>query len=213
MSSTAPRRYRSPRRAQQAQQTRQAVLGAARALFVERGWAGTGMRDVAAAAGVSVETIYAGIGSKPAVLAAALDGAVVGDDDPVPLHERPAFRAMGEGATLAERARAAADLITDIHVRVAALERALREGAAAEPALAALLVERDRNRRVDDVRGITMVLRRDPSDAEADAFWAQTSSEVWELLVTRAGWTSEQYRDWVADLVVAMDRGTRKGST
>ena len=40
------RTYRSPRRALQAQQTRVAVLGACRALFAERGWAATGVRDM-----------------------------------------------------------------------------------------------------------------------------------------------------------------------
>lgn len=112
MAEPTPRRYRSPRRAMQAAQTRGAVLTAARALLAERGWAATGMRDVARSAGVSVETIYATFGSKVALLTAALDGAVVGDDEPVPLGERPVFRAMRRG-TPQERAGAAADLITD----------------------------------------------------------------------------------------------------
>src|SRR5829696_4529614 len=70
-----PRRraYRSPRRQQQAAETRAAVLAAAVQLFGERGWAATGMREVARAAGVSVETVYAGFGSKSDLLLAALD--------------------------------------------------------------------------------------------------------------------------------------------
>src|SRR5215207_4504963 len=74
-----PRRraYRSPRRQQQAAETRAAVLAAAVQLFGERGWAATGMREVARAAGVSVETVYAGFGSKSDLLMAALDVAGV----------------------------------------------------------------------------------------------------------------------------------------
>ena len=55
---TSPRRaYRSPRREQQAAETRSMVASAAARLFGERGWAATGMREVARAAGVSVETV------------------------------------------------------------------------------------------------------------------------------------------------------------
>ncbi|WP_283096419.1 hypothetical protein [Frankia umida] len=37
------------------------------------------MAGVAGVAGVSVETVYAAVGRKPALFAAAIDGAVVGD--------------------------------------------------------------------------------------------------------------------------------------
>ena len=84
-----PRRaYTSPRRRQQAAETRAAVQATAAALFSEKGWAATGMRDVATAAGVSVETVYASFGSKADLLMAALDMAVVGDALPVPLAGR-----------------------------------------------------------------------------------------------------------------------------
>src|SRR6185437_12392475 len=65
MTAGGPRRtYRSPRREQQAAETRSAVISAAAHLFAERGWAATGMRDVAGAAGVSIETVYANFKSK-----------------------------------------------------------------------------------------------------------------------------------------------------
>jgi AcrR family transcriptional regulator len=98
------RPYRSPRRALQAQQTRAAVLVACRALFAERGWA-TGVRDIATAAEVSVETVYATLGGKVALLTAALDGAVAGDDDPVPLAERPTYWPWARGASPSARRR------------------------------------------------------------------------------------------------------------
>ena len=60
------------------------------------------MRDVARAAGVSVETVYASFRSKGDLLMAALDVAVVGDAGPVPLDQRPEFAALGSG-TLRQR--------------------------------------------------------------------------------------------------------------
>ena len=198
------RTYRSTRRALQAQQTRAAVLAACGALFAERGWAATGVRDIASEAGVSVETVYATLGGKVALLTAALDGAVAGDDEPIPLSERPAFLAMGEGG-FDERVTAAAALITDIHVRTIGLQRALREGAGGEPALAELLTTQEENRRASTGQGMALVLRRPIDDRERDLFWAQTCPEVFDALVNRSGWSAEQYAAWVASLIEELE--------
>lgn len=200
---TTRRRYSAPRRALQAEQTRAVVLTAARELFAERGWAATSMRDVAKAAGVSVETVYATLGPKPAVFTAALDGAVVGDDEPVPLNQRAAFRALGEGP-LTERVAKGAALVLDILQRVNGLHRALREGARSEPVLADALRAAERNRLESNAEALQLVLGRAVEDDELDAFWAQTSPEVYEALTERLGWTGERYAAWIARLVLGM---------
>ena len=64
---------RSTRRAQQALATRTDILRAARSLFVQRGYAGTSMADIAAEADVAVQTIYASCGSKGALVIALVD--------------------------------------------------------------------------------------------------------------------------------------------
>ena len=88
--SVKPRRaYDSPRRRQQAQATRRAVLEAARELFTEHGYVATTIGAVAARAGVSPETVYAAFGNKRSLLSELLDVAIVGDDAPVPVLERP----------------------------------------------------------------------------------------------------------------------------
>ena len=104
MSSTArrpagrpARTYDSSRRARQAAQTREEVLAAAVTLFNEQGWAATKLADIAARAGVAVETIYSGFGSKKGLLRAAMDVAVVGDAAPVPFSEREEFLQFGRG--------------------------------------------------------------------------------------------------------------------
>ncbi|MCK9923777.1 TetR/AcrR family transcriptional regulator [Frankia sp. AgPm24] len=202
---TATRPYRSARRAQQAEQTRAAVLAAARDVFAERGWAGAGVREIAAVAGVSVETVYAAVGRKPALFAAAIDGAVVGDDEPVPLVERRAFQVLGEGATLAARAAAAAGLVTEINGRTARLYLALREGAASEPDLARRLVADEANRRVENERGLAMVLCRAPTREEVDLLWALSSVEMYDALVTRAGWSPSTYQAWLQRMIIGLD--------
>lgn len=204
MAEPTTRAYRSPRRALQAAQTRSAVVGAARTLFAERGWAATGMRDVARVAQVSVETIYGTFGGKVALLTAAIDGAVVGDDEPVPLAERPQFLALGEGE-LAERATAAAALITDIHVRTIGLQLALREGAGSEAALSALRTTQEQGRHSSTADGMRVVLGRAVSAHEIDLFWAQTCPEVYDLLVNRSSWSVEQYQEWIRTLITNLE--------
>src|SRR5689334_25357143 len=56
-------------RARQAQRTRQEILGAARRLFGEKGYSRTSIRDIAAAAGVSAQTVYDSVGTKQALVA------------------------------------------------------------------------------------------------------------------------------------------------
>src|SRR5437773_10891325 len=73
-----PRRYDSTRRRAQAAQTRQDILKAALQLFLEGGYAGTTINDVAAAAGVAVETIYRGFRSKAAWFKGVMEAAIAG---------------------------------------------------------------------------------------------------------------------------------------
>ena len=96
-SSPEPRRpYRSPLRRAQARQTRRAILEAARPLFIQRGYPGTSMGDIARAAGVSVKTVEAAFGTKARLLTALRDVTIVGDDEAIPLAGRPWFREMLE---------------------------------------------------------------------------------------------------------------------
>ena len=196
------RTYRSPRRALQAQQTRVAVLARLPCAVRRARLGGHGRaRRRDGEAGVSVETVYATLGGKVALLTAALDGAVAGDDEPIPLVRAAGVPRDGRGRASTTRGAAAAALITDIHVRTIGLQRALREGAGGEPALAELLATQEENRRASTGQGMALVLRRAIADRERDLFWAQTCPEVFDALVNRSGWSTEQYAAWVASLI------------
>ena len=92
-------------RARQAAETRQTVLCAATRLFIERGWAATTLAAVAAEAGTAVETFYSAFGSKSGLLIAAIDVAIVGDDDETPLVDRPEFTTLGAGSAQSDSSR------------------------------------------------------------------------------------------------------------
>jgi AcrR family transcriptional regulator len=196
--SAGKRRYRSPRRKMQAEQTRAAVIAAASRVFAQRGWVATNMRDVAAEAGVSVETLYAGFESKARLLQVVLDVAVVGDDEPVPFAARAEAAAMGSGASMQARARIAAQVVTAINTRTHLLVQALRQGAAVEAILAERLTAVEASRRVDVANGATLVARRAVTEVEVDEIAALTSSAVYDLLVGSSGWSNAAYEQWLA---------------
>jgi AcrR family transcriptional regulator len=72
-SEPTPRGYRSAVREEQAERTRARIATAARARFIEHGWAGTSVRSVAADAGVSEATVYAVYGTKAGLAASLID--------------------------------------------------------------------------------------------------------------------------------------------
>lgn len=72
---STPRTYRSDLREQQAQRTRELIAEAARARFLDKGWAGTSVRSVAEGAGVSEATVYHVYGSKAGLASSLIDAA------------------------------------------------------------------------------------------------------------------------------------------
>ena len=197
--SRAPRRdYQSPLRAQRAEQTRSALVGAAAGLFTTKGWAATGMRDIAAEAGVATETVYAYFSSKRLLLQAVIDVAVVGDERPLAVAERPEFVDLGRGSR-ADRIAAAARLVTAIHERTAAFAHVLREAAPSDAEIAEMLSETRERQRRDVDSGAALVMGREPTPKERDGLWAVLSPEVYLLLVDESGWAVNDYERWVAE--------------
>ena len=203
MSTKAPRRYDSPLRAQRVVETRAKLVEAATELFLADGWAKTGMRDVAREAGVAVETLYSHYSSKRTLLDAVVDHAVVGDDEPVPVAQRPEFLALGRGRR-ADRIAAAAALIAAINSRTGRFAALIREAAATDDEIAEVLrATRERQRR-DTAAGVELILGRPPTIEERDGVWALLSPETYLLLVDVSGWSVEQYEAWMASTLAGV---------
>ncbi|MFC8042498.1 TetR/AcrR family transcriptional regulator [Nocardia sp. NPDC057353] len=168
------------------------MLAAATRLFVERGWAGTSMRDVARAAGCSVETVYASVGAKRELLKVALDIAVVGDDEPVPLLARDEIGAIEAGSP-AVRAEAAAALCASIYRRTAGLNRVLDQARVTEPELAGLWAETRADFRTSLAAVLERVAARALTGTELDALCAVLGSDVYFQLTGESGWPDEHY--------------------
>jgi AcrR family transcriptional regulator len=195
---TTKRRYDSSRRKRQAEQTRADVLVAAMRLFNERGWAGTTVAAIAEEAGVAVETVYSGFGSKKVLVRDAADAAVVGDAEPVPLVDRPEFARMGEG-TLTERIAAATEFLADTHERAAGIWQAVHDAAEGDDELTAWLHEAQLRRRLDVGRSLGRILDRPVDGPMVDLLWTLYDVPPYRLLVDELGYSREQYRAALAD--------------
>src|SRR4030081_1441666 len=90
------RRYESPRRREQAAETRRQILGAAQRLFEERGYAATTMAAIAGEAGVALKTVYVVFEAKSGVLRALWNLVLRGDQDEIPVAERQWYRDVVE---------------------------------------------------------------------------------------------------------------------
>lgn len=170
------------------------------------------MREIAASAGVAVETVYAMVGSKAEILIRLVDVAVVGDDEPVPLRDRPEYARISKGSRAA-RSRAVAELIWDVNTRIGGLERAVQQGAAVDESFAAMQAES----RARQMRGVREAFEQmgipSPTEEQVIGILAVTCSDVYMLLTREIGVDRETYVGWLAATVQEhLWRGTRRGS-
>jgi AcrR family transcriptional regulator len=204
-SSAGRRSYHSPRRAEQAARTRRAILSAARELFVAKGYGATTIAAIAERARVSLDTVYATVGRKPALLRELVETAISGTDEALPPEQRDYVRRIGAAATAVEKILIYAAAVSAIQQRLAPVFRALRDAARTDEDCAALWAEISTRRATNmrsfaaDLRG-TGELRDDLTDDQvADVVWSMNAAEYWDLLVRERGWTPDQFRDWLAD--------------
>jgi AcrR family transcriptional regulator len=199
------RTYRSQKRRDAAEATRRAVLHAARELFTRRGYQDTAVADVAAEAGVSVDTVYASVGRKPQLLLAVHDMELGSSDQPIPAEQRDYVRAVREAPGARAKIAVYAEALGRLLPLTVPLSDALRAAAATDPDCRKVWQElderRSRNMRLfaADLRS-TGEVRDDLSDDEvADLVWSMNSPQYY-LLVTGHGRSPDGYAALVADV-------------
>lgn len=203
---TKPRRkYQSNRRKEQALETRRRILAAALKLFSEYGYAGATIEAIAQEAGIAPLTVFVTFGNKRSILAGLVGISVGGDDQPLPLLERP-----GPQAVLAEpdpdrQIHGFANDITDILERVAPVFEIMRMAAKTEPEIADLL-KNILEERFDNLGKFVQnlsshgSLREGLDDARAtEVVWTIASPEVYQLLTVDRGWSKADFSQWLGE--------------
>jgi AcrR family transcriptional regulator len=200
--SSGTRRYSSARRARQAEQTRTDVLLAAVRLFGQSGWAGTTLAAIAAEAGVSVETIYAGFGTKKALLRAAMDVAIVGDAQPVPLMERDEFRQLRQ-LPATQRLTAGLHVVGELFDGewMAGVWSAMLEAAASDDEVADWCADLEKRRRETTSEFLEVVVGRPLPEPLLDVLWVLLSPDAYTKLITQRGWSRRAWEDAMAETI------------
>ena len=204
MTEPAKRRYDNSRRQAQARATRLKIIEAATRLFTEHGYPATTIEAIAEAAEMPLPTVYRLFGSKRALLAAVLDTAFGGDDEPIAFGDRPDVRAARAEPDPAAMVDAFARIAADFMARSSALQHVLATAAQVDPEAAELLAEIRRQRLTGQSR-IVDALRAagalDPGlhTAEAaDIVYALLSPDVHRILTIERSWSADRYQAWVA---------------
>jgi len=204
------RPYNSSRRQAQARETRRQIIEAARGLFAEYGYTGATIEAIAQEAGVAPETIFAIFGNKRAILAALIDVAVGGDEQPIPLLQRPGPQTVLQEHDPVYQLQLFAEGISVILERVAPVFGIMRMAAKTEPDIAELLqnlLEERLQNMAAFVRSVSAhsPLRDGLDDAQAaEIVWTITSPEVFSLLTVDRGWSRERYIRWLSDTLIRL---------
>jgi TetR/AcrR family transcriptional regulator of autoinduction and epiphytic fitness len=198
------RSYENRNRQEQARQTRQRVVEAARLLFVRDGYASTTIQALAEEAGVAVQTIYASFGSKREVLKKLFDTSVVGDDEEEALADRPEWRAWEEESEPARQIELFARAQRMVSSRAGEVMQVLSAAAATDPELASMHREAESarygdQRRLADVLSRRHQLRKGVSpDRAADVIWTLAGPGTYTDLVRHRGWDEQDYEQWLS---------------
>ena len=198
--------YDNSQRHEAARTTRVRVMEVAKTSFIERGFGATTIRQIAEDAEVSQETIYRAFGGKAALLKSVYDVSLAGDDDPIPLAERPEAIAVRDAKSPAESARAHAELAQLISSRIDPLLRVLLGARDTDPALAEFARTTERERHVGSSFHVHRWasngwLRDDITiDQAIDTVWALNSPQPRWLLLDH-GWSEERHTQWLARLI------------
>src|SRR5450432_73897 len=199
------RTYDSSSRRMAAEATRQSILGAARSLFLDKGYAAATMPSIAKAAGRSLDTVYATVGKKPALFRQLVVSAISGGPQLVPVEDRDYVRAIRAEPDAAQKLRIYAAALSKIQARLAPLFQVLQGAASLERELEdlwrSISQRRARNMRLlaQDLAQ-TGRLRRDLSVAQAaDIIWSMNSPEFYLLFVEHRRWSPKVFQGWLGE--------------
>jgi AcrR family transcriptional regulator len=203
------RAYDASGRRERARARRLAVVLAARELFERDGYRPTTIAAVAARAGVSAESLYKGFGNKAALAKAVFDLVLAGDDEPVPVAERPAMRAVAAEPDVRSAIAMFVDGLAERQARSAKVQILVRDGRHVDDALQpiwAQMVE-------EGLVGMTRLGRHllDTGqlregielDEVRDVLWNYLAIDAYERLVLHQGWSHERYARWLTRAVTS----------
>jgi AcrR family transcriptional regulator len=199
------RRYDSPRRRQQAADTRRDILAGAERRFEADGYAGTTMAAIAREAGVALKTVYLAFETKSGLLRELWHLRLRGDDERTPVGERSWYQEVLQEPDPERQLRLNARNARVVKERAGSLLAVIRSGAPLDREIAGLW-QRIQSDFWDNQQAIVESVRAKRALGEGldvtratDILWTLNHPDGWLLLVVERGWTPEQWERWFAD--------------
>jgi AcrR family transcriptional regulator len=187
---------------------RRAVVEAARTLFVDRGYGATTIEAVSDRSDVPPATVYRLFSSKLGILKALLDVSIAGDDQALPLLDRPDVAALFAEPDPEKLLAGFARINVAINERSGQIYQILASAACSEPEAADLLGQYTQQRQQGQgqiARALARAgaLRADLRERDAaDIIHVLMSPEVYRLFVTDRGWSRARYQQWLNNVLV-----------
>lgn len=170
------------------------------------GYGSTTLEQIAARAGVAVQTVYFHFGNKRTVLKEAVDVAAVGDDEPVALLERPWLEALRAEPDPRRVIALWVAHSVRIYVRTGPIMRVVRAAAATDPEVAAQWTTNEEQRTTAFRAMAVMLAERGglnrPVDEAVDVLCALLGPEVYGVLTGR-GWSADQWERFTVGSITA----------
>ena len=157
---------------------------------------------------MSAESVYKSFGSKAAVAKAVFDLVIAGDDEPVPVAERPAMQAMRDEPDVRRKIEMFVEGLAQRQARSARVQILIRDGRHVDDSLGPIWAKLND----EGLTGMTMLGRhlletgqlRDGIglDEVRDVLWNYLAIDSYERLVLTQGWPLEQYSRWLASAII-----------
>jgi AcrR family transcriptional regulator len=204
------RKYDSTRRQAQAEETRRRILAAARILFMDRGYAGATINEIAKEAGVGLKTIYAVFENKRNILLELLNKSSSDrGEEHLPILERPSVEAVSQERDPRRQMELFAEVVAGNLEGAAYIGEIMNVAAKTEPDIRELVdrLNKQRWRNMGfAVKQFTAngPLREKDEASATDTIWTLTSPEVFLLLTRERGLSKKKYAEWLADKLIRL---------
>ena len=195
------------RRESRALETRRRIAEAGLRLFLENGYVATTVQAIAEAATVAPATVYQAFGTKHAVLAAALDLTVAGDEATLAVIDQDWVDQVRREKNPDRQLRLVAEGTSRIAARTAPIKEVMRDAAATEEAARELIRQDHEGRHRTQAALVDLLIEnrrlRPGMDRRraVDTYFAIVNSTTYELLVLQRGWTLSEWQAWITDVI------------
>jgi AcrR family transcriptional regulator len=212
------RPYNSPRRREQAAETRRQILHAAQQRFERDGYATTSVAAIASAAGVSLKTVYLAFETKSGLLRALWHLLLRGERDSIPVGEQPWYQAVLEERDPERQLRLNMRNSRMVKARAGAILEVIRSAASGDRDIGALWSRIQTEFHDNQCAIVQSIAAKGALASELDVatatdiLWALNHPNLYALLAGERGWSPERYEQWLGDLLCShlLRDGARK---